>query len=44
MKLCMWVRDAPRKVLKPVAGLVIAPFKRKAAGGRLLHASIDKDT
>ena len=35
MKLCMWPRHVPRKVLVPLTPLVIARFKRKAAGGRL---------
>ena len=34
MKLCMYVGYDQGKVLVPLAPLVIAPFKRKEAGGR----------
>ena len=40
MKLCMWLGYVQGKVLVPLAALVIAPFKRKAAGGRLSLASL----
>ena len=42
MKLCMQLGYVCVKVLVIVAGLVIAPFKRKAAGGRLNLASYNK--
>ena len=39
MKLYMYIGHVQGKVLVPLAPLVIAPFKRKAAGGRLHLAS-----
>ena len=39
MKLCILLWHSQGKVLVPLAPLVIAQFKRKAAGGRLSLAS-----